>query len=134
MRLSKQRRIYIEQKLHAMGLPGSIEEARRIVVTKRYFKRNPFADHPIDNSIPPYQYTFEEFKTSFASVALDCTKYKSVEKAEMMLRGWYEKSIIEAVKEGKERVSIDGIEMIRFRVDQMQTVKDYCRRHRINLD
>lgn len=133
VRSDRSKHFYIEQKLREMGLPGTREEARRILLARRYFQRNPKVN-PLDLSRPTHELSFLEFKSAFADQAIAAVDTTSVNRIDLMLRGWYERDIIDAVLADKKCVSIEGLEMIRFRVDQMQAVKQYCRRHGIVLD
>lgn len=132
MRIRKDK-IVIE-KMVAMGLPGSIEEARRIVISKRFYSKHPVPAGPIDELLLAHQFSFEEFKARYSEIALRCSEYRSVKRAYEMLRAWYMRKIVDAVKEDRQGISVDGLDMVRFRWDTRHLVKEYCRRNKINLD
>jgi chromosome condensin MukBEF ATPase and DNA-binding subunit MukB len=121
----------IEMELISRGFPPNIQVAKKMIVRKKFFMSNPNVMPSADQA---YQLPFSEFASLMGEMALNCTKYKSVKAANSMLRAWYEQEIVAAMNADKESVSIDGLEMFRFRRDYMKLIKDYCRRHNIFLD
>ncbi len=122
----------LQADLNKQGIPTP-EQALCLKVAREMIERHPQTDLDSFFEKEPYEMNLEEFSRVFAEPALKQTHYKSVKEAEHLLEKFYVDSILTAVKENKESISVDGLSRIAFRTEYMKIVRRYCKQRGIDL-
>jgi hypothetical protein len=115
-----------------LGIPTP-DQAKKIKVASKFLDKNVYGKSVRNVDVALCQLSFEEFKIVFGKSALELTEFQSIKRAENVLLDSYLKIIIQAVREGRDNVSTDGLSRIAFRAEHLTEVRRYCRVKNIEL-